>query len=38
MATLKVPFAEAVRMVEDGRITHAATCVLLLKARAHVGA
>jgi len=33
MANLEVPFAEAVRMVEDGRITHAPSCVLILKAR-----
>jgi 8-oxo-dGTP pyrophosphatase MutT (NUDIX family) len=33
MANLEVPFAEAVRMVEDGRITHAPSCILILKAR-----
>ena len=33
MANLEVPFAEAVLMVEDGRITHAPSCVLILKAR-----
>jgi len=38
MVTLKVPFAEALRMVEDGRITHAPTCVLLLRARAVIEA
>lgn len=37
MSTLKVPFAEALRMVEDGRITHAPSCVLLLRARPLVG-
>jgi ADP-ribose diphosphatase len=30
---LKVPFDEAVQMVFDGRITHAASCILILKAR-----
>ena len=38
MANLEVPFAEAVRMVEDGRITHAPSCVLILKARRVIGA
>ena len=38
MATVQVPFAEAVRMVEDGRITHAPTCVLILKSRPILGA
>lgn len=33
MTTERLPLAEAVRMVEDGRITHAPTCVLLLRAR-----
>lgn len=33
---VKVSYAEAIRMIEDGTITHAATCVLLLKARALV--
>lgn len=28
-----VPFAEAVQMVADGRITHAPSCLLILKAR-----
>jgi 8-oxo-dGTP pyrophosphatase MutT (NUDIX family) len=37
MTTLRVPFVEAVRMVEDGRITHAPTCVLLLRARTYLG-
>lgn len=32
MKTLRVPFAEAVRMVLAGAITHAASCVLILKA------
>jgi 8-oxo-dGTP pyrophosphatase MutT (NUDIX family) len=36
MSTVKVPFAEALRMVEDNRITHAPTCVLLLKARSAI--
>jgi 8-oxo-dGTP pyrophosphatase MutT (NUDIX family) len=31
--TLRTPLAEAVAMAEDGRITHAPSCVLLLKAR-----
>jgi ADP-ribose diphosphatase len=30
---LKVPFDEAVEMVLDGRITHAPSCLLILKAR-----
>jgi len=38
MANLEVPFDEAVRMVEDGRITHAPSCVLILKARKVIGA
>jgi ADP-ribose pyrophosphatase len=29
---VRVPLAEAIRMVWDGRITHSPTCVLLLKA------
>ena len=33
MDTVRVPFDEAMRMVQDGRITHAASCVLILKAR-----
>jgi hypothetical protein len=32
-----IPFAEAVRMVWDGRITHAPTCLAILKAREIVG-
>jgi 8-oxo-dGTP pyrophosphatase MutT (NUDIX family) len=31
MEVLKVPFAEAVRMVADGTITHGPSCVLILK-------
>jgi 8-oxo-dGTP pyrophosphatase MutT (NUDIX family) len=38
ISTLSVPFGEALRMVGDGRITHAPTCVLLFKARALLGA
>ncbi len=30
---VKVPFAEALNMVMDGRITHGPTCVLILKVR-----
>ena len=37
MANLEVPFVEAVRMVEDGRITHAPSCILILKARRVIG-
>ena len=33
METVKVPYAEAAQMVLDGRIDHAATCVLILKSR-----
>ena len=35
MDTVKVPYAGAAQMVQDGRIDHAATCVLiqLLKSR-----
>jgi 8-oxo-dGTP pyrophosphatase MutT (NUDIX family) len=33
ISILKTSLAEAVAMVEDGRITHAPTCILLLKAR-----
>jgi 8-oxo-dGTP pyrophosphatase MutT (NUDIX family) len=32
METLRVPFAEAVRLAMDGEITHAVTALLLLKA------
>lgn len=35
--TLEVPFDDALRMLDDGQITHAPTCVLLLKARPRVG-
>lgn len=35
---LKMPLAEATAMVEDGRITHAPTCLLLLKVPALTGA
>jgi ADP-ribose pyrophosphatase len=31
-----VPFTEALAMVNDGRITHSASCVLILKAQAYV--
>ena len=37
MRTLKVPFGEAVRMVMEGEITHAASCVLILKAARVLG-
>lgn len=30
--TIKVPFSEAVKMVMEGKITHGATCFLILKA------
>jgi 8-oxo-dGTP pyrophosphatase MutT (NUDIX family) len=33
---VKVPLAEAVRMVIDSEITHGASCVLILRALAHV--
>ncbi|AMV38419.1 NUDIX hydrolase [Planctomyces sp. SH-PL62] len=33
---VKASYAEAIRMIEDGTIMHAPTCVLLLKARAFV--
>jgi ADP-ribose pyrophosphatase len=35
---LAAPFGEVVRMVLDGRITHAPSCVLVLKARQTLGA
>lgn len=38
MEIVRVPFAEAVRMAQDGRITHAASCVLILKAQAMIEA
>lgn len=37
METIRVPFGEAVRMVLEGEITHAASCVLILKARTGTG-
>lgn len=35
---LKVPYAEALRMVQDSVITHSASCVLILKARDYIDA
>jgi hypothetical protein len=32
-----VPFGEAERMVIEGEITHAASCILILKARLSMG-
>jgi 8-oxo-dGTP pyrophosphatase MutT (NUDIX family) len=37
METIRVPFGEAVRMVLEGEISHAASCVLILKARLGMG-
>jgi 8-oxo-dGTP pyrophosphatase MutT (NUDIX family) len=37
ISVLRKPLAEAAAMVEDGRITHAPTCILLLKARGLTG-
>ena len=37
METVRLPFAEAVRRVFDGSIRHAASCVLILKARESLG-
>lgn len=36
LEVLRVPFAEAVRMVMCSEITHAASCVLILKAQAYL--
>jgi ADP-ribose pyrophosphatase len=33
ISSLRLPLEEAVRLVMDGRITHAASCVLILKAQ-----
>jgi ADP-ribose pyrophosphatase len=33
---IRVPFAKALAMVESGEITHAASCVLILRARAYI--
>ncbi len=36
MQTVKMPFAEAVLIVLDGRITHASSCLLILKAQSYL--
>ncbi len=33
---MRVPFSEALKMVNDGTITHAASCVLILKAQEYI--
>lgn len=37
LSVVKVPLAEAVRMVMDGRITHSPSCALILKAHMILG-